>query len=152
VDRATLAFLVDSFEEYPGGRGKSTEHSGQSTGKGDVIPDLVGNPEAEIVLHLHPKLAPIKVAILPLLRKAGLPEKAVAIFDELKEHFFVQYDEVGSIGRRYRRQDEIGTPWCVTVDFQTLEDDTVTVRDRDTMKQERPKIPELLKIFQEKLK
>jgi glycyl-tRNA synthetase len=151
VDRATLAFLVDAYAEYPGGRNNPSPQPSPTEGRGGDGRGQ-GEGESEIVLHLHPRLAPIKVAVLPLVRKAGLPEKAAMIFDELKTHFFVQYDEVGSIGRRYRRQDEIGTPWCVTVDFQTLGDDTVTVRDRDTMKQERVKVPELPALFQDKLK
>jgi len=116
VDRATLAFLVDSYEEIAGGRGAA-------------------GAEVEYVLRLHPRLAPNKVAILPLVRRDGMPDKARAIFDDVRKQFFVAYDEGGSIGRRYRRQDEIGTPWCVTIDSQTLQDDTVTIRDRDTMTQ-----------------
>jgi len=161
ADRATLAFLVDAYEEYPGGRksvdGKQTtvqksEIGNQKSDKKDVIPDLVGNPETEIVLHLNPKLAPIKVAVLPLVKKGGLSEKALAIYGELVDEFSATYDEAASIGRRYRRQDEIGTPWCVTVDFDTLNDNKVTVRDRDTMKQERVKIVELVNFFKDKLK
>jgi glycyl-tRNA synthetase len=118
VDRATLAFLVDAYEEVAGGRGTA-------------------GAEVEVVLRLHPRLAPIKAALLPLVRKDGMPEKAHAIFRRLQQRWMVDYDSGGSIGRRYRRQDEVGTPYCITVDSQTMQDDTVTVRDRDTMGQER---------------
>ena len=90
-----------------------------------------------VVLSIPPALAPNKVAVLPLIKKDGLPEKAREIIDELKFDFTVQYDEKDAIGRRYRRQDAIGTPYCVTIDHQTLEDNTVTIRNRDTMEQER---------------
>ncbi len=113
ADRATLAFLVDAYDE-------------------DEI-----EGEARTVLRLHPQLAPVKVAVLPLVRKDGQPELAGEIHHELRERVQAEYDEGGAIGRRYRRQDEIGTPWAVTVDHQTLSDRTVTVRDRDTLVQER---------------
>ena len=89
------------------------------------------------VLNFPPVLAPIKVAVLPLMKKDGLPEKARQVFDMLKPNFMCQYDEKDAIGRRYRRQDSIGTPYCITIDHETLENDTVTIRYRDTMKQER---------------
>jgi glycyl-tRNA synthetase len=120
VDRSMLAFMLDAYDE-----------------------DVVENEE-RIVLRLDPRLAPIKVAVYPLLRKAGQPEKAIAIRDELKRHFTVAYDQAGSIGRRYRRQDEVGTPYGVTIDHQTMEDDTVTIRDRDAMTQERVPIARLI--------
>ena len=120
ADRATLAFLVDAYDE--------DEADG----------------EARIVLRFHPRIAPVKVAVFPLLRKAGHPEKAKELVAMLKRHWVVQYDQAGSIGRRYRRQDEIGTPFGLTVDHQTLEDDTVTLRDRDTMQQERIPIDRLV--------
>ncbi len=120
VDRSMLAFLLDAYDE-----------------------DVVENEE-RIVLRLDPRLAPIKVAVYPLLRKAGQPEKAIAVRDALKRHFTVAYDQAGSIGRRYRRQDEVGTPYGVTIDHQTMEDDTVTLRDRDTMTQERVPIARLV--------
>ena len=120
VDRAMLAFLLDAYDE-----------------------DVVENEE-RIVLRLDPRLAPTKVAVYPLLRKAGQPEKAIAVRDALKRHFTVAYDQAGSIGRRYRRQDEVGTPYGVTIDHQTMEDDTVTLRDRDTMTQERVPIARLV--------
>ena len=97
-----------------------------------------------VVLSLPPILAPVKVAILPLVRKDGLPEKAREIQDLLKPHMMCQYDEKDAIGRRYRRQDAIGTPYCITVDNQTLEDQTVTVRERDSMEQIRVPIDQLL--------
>jgi glycyl-tRNA synthetase len=98
--------------------------------------DQVGG-EARTVLKFHPRLAPIKAAIFPLVKKDGMPDRAHAIHDDLKRHFAVFYDEKGAIGRRYRRQDEAGTPVCVTVDGQTAEDGTVTVRDRDSCVQTR---------------
>lgn len=133
VDRAVLAFLVDAFEEVRGGRSEEE-----------------GNKE-EIVLKLHSSLAPLKVAIFPLVNKDKLPKIAKEIYQELKENWFVKLDDNGSIGRRYRRQDEIGTPYCVTVDFDSLKKNDVTVRDRDTMKQERIKIKELKEYLGAKL-
>jgi len=127
ADRATLAFLVDAYDE--------DEAEG----------------EARVVLRFHPSLAPVKVAVFPLMRKEGQPERAEKIAAELRESFTVQYDQAGSIGRRYRRQDEIGTPFGVTVDHQTAEDDTVTLRDRDTMQQERIKIAALVPELRERL-
>jgi glycyl-tRNA synthetase len=119
ADRATLAFLVDAYDE-------------------DEI-----EGERRTVLRLHPRLAPVKVAVLPLVRKDGQPELAREIVHQLRERMQVEYDEGGAIGRRYRRQDEIGTPWAVTVDHQSLEDRTVTLRDRDSLKQDRIAIDEL---------
>ena len=113
ADRATLAFLVDAYDEE----------------------DLEG--DTRTLLRLHPRLAPVKVAILPLLRKDGQPELAHEIHQALRDELQCEYDEGGSIGRRYRRQDEIGTPWCVTVDHESVADRTVTVRDRDTLSQVR---------------
>lgn len=105
-----------------------------------------------IVMKFPPILAPFKAAILPLLKKDGLPEKAREIFNSLKMDYMCQYDEKDAIGRRYRRQDAIGTPYCITVDHQTLEDNTVTIRDRDTMKQERVSIEDLSSLINKKLK
>jgi glycyl-tRNA synthetase len=119
ADRATLAFLVDAYDE-----------------------EEVGG-EQRTVLKLHPRLAPVKVAVLPLVRKDGQPEVAREIVSALRGRMQTEYDEGGSIGKRYRRQDEIGTPFCVTVDHQTLEDRTVTVRDRDSLAQERVAIDAL---------
>jgi glycyl-tRNA synthetase len=104
----------------------------------EEVPDADGKASTRTVLKLHPCLAPVKVAVLPLLKnKPELTDKARGVFDELKKHFDCQYDEKDAIGRRYRRQDAIGTPYCVTIDFDTLEDDTVTIRDRDTLEQQR---------------
>jgi len=113
ADRATLAFLVDAYAEE------------QVEG------------ERRTVLKLHPRLAPVKAAVLPLVRKDGQPELARKLFEDLRGTVQAEYDEGGSIGKRYRRQDEIGTPYCVTVDHQTLADGTVTLRDRDSLEQER---------------
>lgn len=128
VDRIILALLLDAYDEVETRSGKdNTKH------------------ETEFVLRLDPKIAPIKVAILPLVKnKPEITGKAKEIYEELKKHFVVQYDESGAIGKRYRRHDEIGTPFCVTIDFDTLKDGAVTVRDRDTMKQKRIKISKLL--------
>ncbi len=119
VDRALLAFLVDAYDE-------------------DEI-----EGETRTVLRLHPALAPVKVAVLPLVKKDGQPELAQEIYLELRDRMQVEYDEGGAIGRRYRRQDEIGTPWAVTVDHQSLEDRTVTVRERDSLTQDRVAVSEL---------
>ena len=126
VDRIFLSMLCNAYEE-------------QEIAEGDV----------RTVLHLHPALAPYKVAILPLSKK--LSEKAEEVYANLSKKFMCEYDESGSIGKRYRRQDEIGTPFCVTIDFDTLEDNTVTIRDRDTMEQVRVKIDELEKWIEEKI-
>jgi glycyl-tRNA synthetase len=125
ADRATLAFLVDAYDEEDV-EGTEGSEGGRRT-----------------LLRLHPKLAPVKVAVLPLLRKGGQPELAREVFAALRGRIQAEYDEGGSIGRRYRRQDEIGTPFCVTIDHQSLEDRTVTVRDRDSLAQERIVIDEL---------
>ena len=119
ADRAMLAFLVDAYDE-----------------------DEVGG-EARTVLRLHPLLAPVKVAVLPLVRKDGQPELARRVYEELRGHVQAEIDDSGAIGRRYRRQDEIGTPWAVTIDHQSLEDQTVTVRDRDSLAQDRIPIAQL---------
>ena len=109
------------------------------------------NSESRVVLNLPPALAPVKVCVMPLVKKDGLPEKAREIMNELKFDFNVQYDEKDSIGKRYRRQDAIGTPFCVTVDHDTLNDNCVTVRDRDTMKQERISIDKLHALINDKV-
>ena len=99
------------------------------------------------MLRLHPRMAPVKVAVLPLVSKEGMPERAREIFDAIRRRIPAEFDEGGSIGKRYRRQDEIGTPWGVTVDGQTMEDGTVTLRDRDSLEQARvaaDELPELL--------
>ncbi len=102
------------------------------------------------MLHLHPALAPFKCAVLPLSKK--LSEAAGEVYAELRKNFMVDFDDSGSIGKRYRRQDEIGTPYCITFDFDSLEDGAVTVRDRDTMEQERVKIGELSAYIAEKVR
>lgn len=107
--------------------------------------------DSRVVLRLHPALAPVKAAVLPLTKKDGLPEKARQIMDDLKLDFNMQYDEKDSIGKRYRRQDAIGTPFCITVDHQTLEDNTVTIRHRDSMLQERIAITQLEQIISEQV-
>ena len=132
ADRTTLAFLCEAYDE-------------------DSIPDEKGVAQERIVLRLHPRLAPIKVAIFPLVRKDGQPEFAADLYRELKQRWNVFYDEKGSIGKRYRRQDESGTPFCVTVDHQTMEDGTVTLRDRDTTAQERVKATDVASIVAERL-
>jgi glycyl-tRNA synthetase len=120
VDRALLAFLLDAYDE-----------------------DVLEN-ETRIVLRLDPRLAPVKAAVFPLLRKGGQPEKAQAIHQDLQRYMPAAYDQAGSIGRRYRRQDEVGTPFCITVDHQTMEDDTVTLRERDSALQARLPIAQLV--------
>ncbi len=132
LDRATLAFLCEAYTE-------------------DEVVDASGKPQARVVLKLHPRLAPVKVAVFPLVRRDGMPDVARDIYRELKRQWNVFYDERGSVGRRYRRQDESGTPLCVTVDGQTLADQSVTVRDRDTTRQDRVAIKDLVPLLQEKL-
>jgi glycyl-tRNA synthetase len=119
VDRSMLAFMVDAYDEE----------------------DVEGRQRT--VLRLHPRLAPVKVAVLPLVNRDGMPEKAREIYEDLRPRMPSEYDAGGSIGRRYRRQDEIGTPWGITIDGQTIEDDTVTLRDRDSLEQLRFAVPEL---------
>lgn len=128
ADRGTLAFLLDAYYEEP------------------------DKEETRVVLKLHRALAPYKVAILPLSKKEPLVQMAKEIEKDLRKYWMVDYDDSKAIGRRYRRQDEIGTPYCVTVDFQSLEDRAVTVRDRDTMEQERIPVAELVTYLWEKLK
>ena len=126
ADRATLAFLVDAYDE---------EQVPAATDDGDDQ-----RTESRTVLRLHPRLSPIKVSVLPLVKKDGQPELAQEVHRALRARAgvgMVEYDESGSIGKRYRRQDEIGTPYCVTIDHQSLEDATVTVRERDSLSQER---------------
>jgi glycyl-tRNA synthetase len=112
--------------------------------------DVVNN-EPRTVLRLHPRLAPYKVAVLPLSRNERLVPTAREVFDIVKVHWMCDYDETQSIGRRYRRQDEAGTPYCVTIDFETLEDRAVTVRDRDTLAQDRVPIDKLVDHLRTKL-
>ncbi|HXP29084.1 MAG TPA: His/Gly/Thr/Pro-type tRNA ligase C-terminal domain-containing protein, partial [Solirubrobacteraceae bacterium] len=119
ADRATLAFLVDAYDEEV--------VSGDSSGAGEL----------RTVLRLHPRLAPVKVAVLPLLKKDGQPELAEEVHRAVRAVVQAEYDDGGSIGKRYRRHDEIGTPFCLTIDHQSLGDRTVTLRDRDSLAQER---------------
>ncbi len=135
VDRSVLACLLEAYEEVKGGRTTTTE----------------ATKEEEIVLHLPKELAPVKVAVLPLSRKEKLTDLAWGISENLRQHWNISYDETASIGRRYRRQDEIGTPYAVTIDFESPEDQAVTVRDRETMKQDRIKIAELISYLKDKL-
>ena len=128
ADRSFLVFLIDAYQEIKGGRTKTTKAA----------------KEVEILLKLDKKIIPIKVAVLPLVRnKPELVKKAKEVYQLLKPHFTCQYDELGSIGRRYRRQDEIGTILALTIDFESLKQEDLTVRDRDTMEQERVKIKDL---------
>ncbi|MBQ4094454.1 MAG: glycine--tRNA ligase, partial [Oscillospiraceae bacterium] len=126
AERAMLAFLCDAYDEEP-----------------------VGENDTRVVLHLHPFLAPYKVAVLPLSKK--LSESAQKVWQLLAKDYMVDFDETGSIGKRYRREDEIGTPYCVTYDFESEEDGCVTVRERDTMQQERVKIEDLPAYFRERM-
>jgi len=116
ADRATLAFLCEAYTE-------------------DEQPDEKGKMQKRVVMKFHPRIAPIKAAVFPLVKKDGMPEIAKRIYADLKPFFNVFYDEKGAVGRRYRRQDEAGTPYCITVDGQTIEDGTVTIRDRDSLEQ-----------------
>ena len=130
ADRATLAFLCEAFVE-------------------DQAPDEKGEMQTRTVMKFHPRIAPIKAAVFPLVKKDGMPETAQEIYRELKPHFNVFYDEKGAVGRRYRRQDEAGTPYCITVDGDTMSDGTVTIRDRDSLEQWRvPKDQVLTEIRQ----
>ncbi len=132
ADRATLAFLCEAYCE-------------------DEVPDEKGKATKRVFLKFHPRLAPIKAAVFPLVKKDGMPEVARKIYRALKPHMNVFYDEKGAVGRRYRRQDEIGTPFCITVDGQTMTDGTVTVRDRDTLKQWRVKTEDCVSEIQTRL-
>ncbi|MBR2323701.1 MAG: glycine--tRNA ligase, partial [Clostridia bacterium] len=118
ADRVLLAFMTEAYDE-----------------------EKLEGGDTRVVMHFHPALAPYKCAILPLQKKLG--DKAKEIYANLSKYFMVDYDETGSIGKRYRREDEIGTPYCITVDFDTMENDTVTIRNRDTMQQERIHISEI---------
>lgn len=132
ADRATLAFLCEAYHE-------------------DEAPDENGKMQTRVVMRFHPRIAPIKAAVFPLVKKDGMPEIAQQIYRTLKKQWNVFYDEKGAVGRRYRRQDEAGTPFCITVDSQTLTDQTVTVRDRDSLKQWRVAIADLVSQLAEKL-
>ncbi len=132
VDRSMLAFLLDAYAE-------------------DEAPDAKGKLEKRVVLRLDPRLAPVKVAVLPLSRNADLSPRARDLAAVVRKHWNAEFDDAGAIGRRYRRQDEIGTPYCVTVDFETLQDQAVTVRERDSMKQDRISIDSLVPYLSERL-
>jgi glycyl-tRNA synthetase len=132
VNRSMMAFLVDAYAE-------------------DEAPNAKGGVDKRTLLRLDPRLAPVKVAVLPLSRNADLSPKAQGLAADLRTLWNVEFDDAGAIGRRYRRQDEIGTPYCVTVDFDTLEDQAVTVRERDTMKQERIGLDQVRTYFAERL-
>ena len=131
ADRVALAFLCDAYDE-------------------EIVKDAEGKEDVRTVLRFHPFIAPFKVAVLPLAKK--LSDKAEPIYKELSKHFMTDYDVTGSIGKRYRRQDEIGTPFCICVDFDTLEDEAVTIRDRDSMEQIRIPITEVKDYIEERLK
>jgi glycyl-tRNA synthetase len=125
ADRGTLAFLCEAYHE-------------------DQAPDDKGDMQTRIVMKFHPRIAPVKAAVFPLVKKDGMPEAAREIYTALKRRFVVFYDEKGAVGRRYRRQDEAGTPYCITVDGQTLQDGTVTIRDRDSLEQWRIKAADVV--------
>ena len=127
IDRSCLAFLVDAYDE--------DEVNGEKRG----------------LLRFHPAIAPVKAAVFPLVKKDGMPEIARNIYDDIRKYFNCFYDEKSAVGRRYRRQDEAGTPFCITIDGQTKEDQTVTVRERDSMKQERINMSQVKQYLREKL-
>ncbi len=127
VERLFLAIMTEAYDE-----------------------EVIDEKDTRIVLRFHPALAPIKAAVLPLSKK--LNEGAEKVYDMLAKNFMTEYDDAGSIGKRYRRQDEIGTPFCITFDFDSLEDNCVTVRDRDTMAQERVAIDNLVAYINDKIK
>ena len=132
VSRSLMAFLCNAYEE-------------------EEVTDDKGNTETRTIMRFHPKLAPIKAAIFPLVNKDGMPELAQKIYKDLQKSFKVQYDTAGAIGRRYRRQDEVGTPFCITIDGESLENNSVTVRERDSMAQERINIDKLKAYLAERL-
>jgi glycyl-tRNA synthetase len=132
LTRAVLAFLLDAYDE-------------------DEAPNAKGGVDKRTVLRFDPRLAPVKAAVLPLSRHENLTPKAKELAATLRRHWNIEFDDAGAIGRRYRRQDEIGTPFCVTVDFDSLDDDAVTVRERDTMAQERLPITALVPWLAERL-
>lgn len=124
ADRFTLAVLCEAYRE-------------------ETVKDAKGNDDTRTVMRFHPRLAPVKAAIFPLVNKDGMPEAATALYRKLKPLFNVQYDDKGAVGRRYRRQDEIGTPYCITIDGDTAKEGTVTIRDRDTLQQRRIKVDDV---------
>jgi glycyl-tRNA synthetase len=132
VERLLLVTLLDAYDE-------------------EATVDAKGEAASRVVMRFRPEVAPFKAAVLPLSKKPELTEPAMALFQELLRHFVVDYDETQAIGRRYRRQDEIGTPFCVTVDFETLEDQAVTIRERDSMAQVRVPLAEVAGVLRERL-
>ena len=132
ASRSFMAFLVDAYRE-------------------EEAPSAEGKMETRVVLKLHPKLAPVKAAVFPLVNRDGMPEIAKNIEQAIRPHFRVFYDDSGAVGRRYRRQDEAGTPYCFTVDSQTLQDQSVTVRNRDSMRQERLSIDSILRFLRDNI-
>jgi glycyl-tRNA synthetase len=134
ADRGTLAFLCEAYHE-------------------DEAPDENGKMQSRVVMKFHPRLAPLKAAVFPLVKKDGMPEVAQDIYRALKQQGIASfYDETGAVGRRYRRQDEVGTPYCITVDGTTLTDKTVTIRDRDSLEQWRVKVDDVVSEIQKKLR
>jgi glycyl-tRNA synthetase len=133
VDRFALAVLCEAYTE-------------------DKLPDEKGQLQERVVMKFHPRLAPVKAAVLPLVNKDGMPEIAEKLYRELKAEFNVFYDDGGAIGRRYRRQDEIGTPFCITIDGETLQNQSVTIRDRDTAQQRRVPISQVAEEIRKALK
>jgi glycyl-tRNA synthetase len=134
ADRGTLAFLCEAYHE-------------------DMQPDEKGEMQPRVVMKFHPRLAPIKAAVFPLVKKDGLPEIAMDLYRGLKSAGVATYfDQQGAIGKRYRRQDEIGTPWCITVDYESAKDQTVTIRDRDTLEQSRVPLADVVGWITKRLK
>ncbi|MBQ9179798.1 MAG: glycine--tRNA ligase, partial [Firmicutes bacterium] len=130
ADRVTLAFLIEAYDE-------------------EILTDSKGKEDVRVVLRFHPALAPFKAAVLPLSNK--LADQAEEVYDQLSKYFNVDFDVSGSIGKRYRRQDEIGTPFCICVDFDTAEDGQVTIRDRDTMEQIRLPIEDVRRYIEDRM-
>jgi glycyl-tRNA synthetase len=132
VDRILLVTLLDAYDE-------------------EEAADINGTPYTRVVRRLHPRIAPYQVAVLPLMKKPELVAKASEVQAILRKSFSVEYDETQSIGRRYRRQDEIGTPFCITIDYESLDDQAVTVRERETMAQVRVPVAEVADVIEEKI-
>jgi glycyl-tRNA synthetase len=152
LDRAFLAFISDALQVYPEGRNKTGQDIVEQSPSVDDLATNIKESQTEYVLHLDPRLSPITVAVLPLSKKDILSVPAKKIAQQLRSNFMIEYDETGSIGKRYRRQDEIGTPFCVTYDFESENDKKVTVRNRDTMAQDRVLIDNLVEYIQDQLK
>jgi len=134
IDRTFLVLLLDAYDE-------------------EETVDVNGKPDTRVVLRLHPRIAPYKAAVLPLMKKPELASVAKELFDRLEAetNYLVDYDETGNIGKRYRRQDEIGTPFCLTIDYETLDDHAITLRDRDTTSQERVPLDRIVELLREKV-